>query len=90
MFLNLQFTKCVGKSYCANDTEFATWFLDAQVQFFYISSYFASENYTKPIRHFLDDSFWTLVPEYTVQTNILVRQSNVTLNDNLFGFIPSI
>jgi hypothetical protein len=65
-WVNLIFYQCIGEDYCANDTEFAYWFLDAQVEFFYISSFFDSNNYTKPIRYFLDDAFWTMVPEYSI------------------------
>lgn len=66
-YLNLDFIRCVGQPYCANDTEFAAWFADTQVQFAFVGSFFDSTNYVKPIKYFLEDTYYVLNPDQNMQ-----------------------
>lgn len=53
IFPNLYWQLCVDEDYCANETEYATWFEQATIHFLYVNNYFAPDNYTVPIHNYI-------------------------------------
>jgi hypothetical protein len=54
---------CVNESYCANETEYSTWFEEATMQMIYVNYFFDPNNYTQPIQYYLGDLWFNLRPD---------------------------
>ena len=55
-----------------------------------MNNYFDSVSYDKPVKNYLDDTFyWTLLPAYTKKTNIYLKKNKLELSDTyLSGILP--
>lgn len=52
----------------------------ATFSFAFINTYFDSNDYEKPLKHFLDDKFyWPIQVGQNKKTNLFVKQNTITL-----------
>jgi hypothetical protein len=66
VFPNLYWQLCTGHDYCANDTEYATWYEQATMHFLYTNNYFDPNNYTVPIHSYIGQLYFNLRPDNAV------------------------
>jgi hypothetical protein len=58
---------------------FYEWFKDTQVQVAFVSSFFDSTNFEKPIKYYLESTYYVLNPEENMQVQLYVKRGDVTL-----------
>lgn len=60
----------------------------AQLSFIFVNNYFDSNSYEKPIKNYLDDTFyWTFLPNYNKLTNIYFKKNQIQLSDTYLSGI---
>lgn len=94
-YISLKVTKCKNTTSfneCKPTEEIDEYIIkkQAQLSFIFVNSYFDSNSYDKPIKSYLDDTFyWTFLYNYNKLTNIYFKKNQVQLSDTyLSGLLP--
>jgi len=85
-YVELKLYKCYNSSAtdtCKPQEEIDEYFRDHEIQFAFINTLFDFNDYTSPIKRFIDDSlFWELEPQRVKKANFFVKQSEAELEDD--------
>ena len=74
---------------CKTDSEIATALSKSYIQMAFVNTYFDVEDYSHPIKDFLDDSIYDyLVSGYTKQISTFVKQNTISLKDTIYRYSP--
>ena len=83
-----QISKLKGNK-CKTDSEIATALNKSYIQMTFVNTYFDVEDYSHPIKDFLDDSIYDyLVSGYTKQISTFVKLNRISLKDTIYRYSP--
>jgi len=86
-YIELKLFKCFNGTEggtCRPQEEIDEFFQNNEMQFAFINTLFDFNDYTSPIKRFIDDSlFWELEPTRVKKANFFVKQSEAELEDDL-------